>query len=81
MQVCSEETWQHIVKLQASLPRARVSHLAEGWDRRTQLKAALPLPESDWFGIGRLINWIGNLTIDNLTTTLLRSESDGGIFD
>ena len=48
MQVCLEETWQRIVKLKASLPRARVSHLAEGWDRRIQLRAALPLPASDW---------------------------------
>ena len=46
MQVCLEEIWQHIAKLRASPPKARVSHSAEGLDRKTQLRAALLLPAS-----------------------------------
>ena len=49
MQVYLEETWQHIAKLKASPPKARVSHSAEGWDRKTRLRAALLLPESKWY--------------------------------
>ena len=48
MQVYLEETWQHIAKLKASPPKARVCHLAEGLDKKTRLRAALPLPASKW---------------------------------
>ena len=48
MPVYLEEIWQHIAKLKASPPKARVFHSAEGWDRKTRLRAALPLPASKW---------------------------------
>ena len=47
MQVCLGETLQRIAELVASPPEATEFHSAEGWDRKTQLKAALLLPASD----------------------------------
>ena len=47
MQVCLGETLQRIAELVASPPEATEFHSAEGWDRKTQLKAALPLPAND----------------------------------